>query len=88
MSEQKSTELIYTGNCQKIIEALEKSKKVYINQNKITIKEGTRAFKSFYDEWKYYPVTFICTDNIDFPFGNYVAGDFMYSIGYLKKINF
>ena len=88
MLDQKPTELIYTGNCQKIIEALQKSEKVYIEQKKITIKEGTSAFKSFYDEWRYYPVTFMCTDNIDSPNGNYAAGDFMYSIGYLKKLTF
>jgi hypothetical protein len=79
------TELIYTGKCKELFESFEKTNKVYINQKNITIKEGTKEFNSFYDEWKYYPVTFICTDNINPPKDSYFAGDFIYSEGYIKK---
>lgn len=88
MSEQKPTELIYTGKCKEIIDAFEKTNKVYVNQKNITIKEGTKEFSSFYDEWRYYPVTFNCTDNLELHKGTYFAGDFMYSLSYIKKINF
>ena len=82
---KKSTELIYTGKCQEIIDVFKKSNQVYVNRKNITIKKGTTEFSSFYDEWIYYPVTFNCTDNLELSKGTYLAGDFMHSTGYIKQ---
>ena len=81
---KKSTELIYTGNCQEIIDVFKQSNQVYVNRRNITIKKGTTEFSSFYDGWRYYPVTFNCTDNLEPSKGTYLAGDFMHSTGCIK----
>jgi hypothetical protein len=82
---QKSTELIYTGKCKEIIDGFKQSNLVYVNRKNITIKKGTPEFSSFYDEWRYYPVTFNCTDNLEPPKCTYLAGDFMHSTGCIKQ---
>lgn len=82
---QKSTELIYTGKCKEIIDGFKQSNQVYVNRKNITIKKGTPEFSSFYDGWRYYTVTFICTDNLELSKGTYLAGDFMHSTGCIKQ---
>lgn len=86
MSSQK-TELIFVGNCSDLINSFKKTFKVCINEQNIKIKEGTPEFSSIYEKWSYYPLTFQCTDNIEPPTGTYIAGDFLFSTGYIKKIN-
>ncbi len=77
----KSTELIYIGNCQKIIDDFNNScninKKVIINRQDIKVKKGTQQLVFPVQEWGYYPVSFECKDNIEGPVGNFLAGDFM-----------
>jgi hypothetical protein len=88
-------ELIYTGNCKKIIDDLNKSlhmnKRVIINRKDIKVKKGTQELLFPVQEWRYYPVSFECADNIEGPVGNFLAGDFVQlgifgsNIGYMIK---
>jgi len=80
------TELIFIGNCQKLIDDFNKCNKVIIGKEDIKIKEGTVKFKYAFQEWSYYPVSFECKDNIEAPNGKFIAGDFLGSYGYMRKI--
>lgn len=80
-----STELVYVGNCADLVRKLQQTGCAYVHVNNIVMKENTAPFRSEYDKWRYYPLSFKCSDNI-VPVGTYVAGDFMNSVGYIKKI--
>ena len=62
------TELIFVGNCQKIIQII--LIHVIIKQENIKIKEGTVKFKYAYQEMSYYPVSFEYKYNIEDPNDN------------------
>lgn len=80
------TELIFVGNCQKIIDNFNTCNMSIIKKEDIKVKEETIKFKYASQEWGYYPITFECKDNIKGPNGNFIAGDFFGSYGYMRKI--
>ena len=82
----KPTELIYTGSCKELLDAFNKTNKISIKRENIKIKEGTLKFQYAVQEWGYYPVSFQCNDNVEQPKHEVVAGDFMGSFGYMRKI--
>ena len=82
----KPTELIDTGSCKELLDAFNKTNKISIKRENIKIKEGTAKIQYAVQEWGYYPVAFQCIDNIEPPKYKVVAGDFVESFGYMKKI--
>jgi hypothetical protein len=52
------TELIFVGNCKKIIDNFKTCNKLIIKKADINVKEGTVNFNYASQEWGYYPVTF------------------------------
>jgi hypothetical protein len=86
----KPTELIFVGNCQKLIDEFNTCKKTIIKKEDIKVKKGTRPLIFPIQDFNYYPVSFKCKDNIEGPNGSFIAGDFIdYSFGsygYMRKI--
>jgi hypothetical protein len=79
----KPTELIYIGNCQKLIDDFNTCKKTIIKREDIKVKKGTKPIIFTLQEWSYYPVSFECKDNIEGPVGKFIAGNFInYLSGY------
>jgi len=85
----KPTELIFVGNCQNIIEKFNACNKIIIKREDIKVKKGTQPLIFPIQEFKYYPVSFECKDNIEGPNGTFKAGEFIdYSFGsygYMEK---
>jgi hypothetical protein len=79
------TELIFVGNCKQLIDNFNICNKAIIKKEDIKVKGGTVNFKYASQEWGYYPITFECKDNIEGPNGNFTAGDFLGSYGYMRK---
>lgn len=75
----QSTELIYTGDCDLLVYALQKSKVVVVKEDDLKVKLGTNSYMS----WNMYNLNFECSNK---PKGKYIAGDVCRGYALIKNI--